>query len=53
LGSKNEREEETKRLDEERKQLEKKVALGEIGVEDGPVCGSVQSDYDLDLRSDD
>jgi len=45
LGSKNERE---ARKTEERIQLEKKTARGEMY--EGAVCGSVQSDYDLRPR---
>jgi hypothetical protein len=45
LGSENERE---KRKEDERIQLEERSARGEMC--EGPVCGSVQSDYDLRPR---
>jgi hypothetical protein len=50
LGSKNERDEYMKREKEERKQLEERIARGEIEEEVGPACGSVQSDHNLDPR---
>ncbi|KAJ4362885.1 hypothetical protein N0V83_010002 [Neocucurbitaria cava] len=48
MGSKHEREEEKRQLQEERRILEEKISRGEMSY--GPACGSVQSDYDLRPR---
>ena len=47
-GTKNEREEEKRRMREERKELEEKIARGE--VTEGPACGLVISNFNLDPR---
>ncbi|KAF1846459.1 uncharacterized protein K460DRAFT_377655 [Cucurbitaria berberidis CBS 394.84] len=51
MGTKNERLEEMRKWNEERAQLEEKVARREISKDAlGPACDSVKSDYDLRPR---
>ena len=50
MGSKNERDDNMRKYREEKKQLEQKIAQGEISPKKPVACNSTKSDYDLSPR---
>lgn len=50
FGSKNERDESMKKNREEKAELERKIASGEVEQEPAIACMAIQSDYDLSPR---
>jgi len=50
FGTKNERDESMKKHREERAELERKVASGEVEQEPAIACMAIQSNYDLSPR---